>query len=357
MPQEICDLQQTGKLYHLGADCVMGDTTALDASSFNDNRRHRQRKLVNNISRPPKDELYYEDPNGSKPNVGVGKTARLGGSFFGDDDPETEDGDEDIIIVEGAESDADEEVIDAGDFVYLEEDGTVEDKDGNIIDGIALEDLEDLDADPDGDQEEELYLEEDGTVEDKFGNIIEGVKLEDLVVVEEGSDADEGLVLGGPEDANDYTIAYASQEVLSVDPPEGMAFGGIDCPCCTFCLAAASPEEETIGEDSLLSESEPETDGSGTTENAKSQEVVPETEEPVGSSECVEAIQEGIASNEYPGLVGMAGQTAKSCLQANTDKTIILVRPGIRRHFPFVDSRIILYLDTNGDVKKPPTVG
>ncbi|CAJ1959545.1 unnamed protein product [Cylindrotheca closterium] len=462
MPQEICDLQQTGKLYHLGADCVTGDTTALDVSSFNDNRRHRNRRLVK-ISRPPKDELYNDDPDAGKPRVRAG-TSRLGGSFVEEDedseeDADIEDTDEEVIaagdfvyleedgtvedqdgnVIEGVDledadiEDADEEVIAAGDFVYLEEDGTVEDQDGNVIEGVDLEDADIEDADIEeviaaGDF---VYLEEDGTVEDQNGNVIEGVDLEDADIedADAGLDADldadeevigegdfvfldedghmedkdgnviEGIALEDVEDldadeeeeitlknnriatlgesdddhedgiihftqpilnkdenadgdAKGYKIAYASQEVIKMDPPAGMEFNGIECPCCTFCLAAASSPEEPIdlpgGDESSLPEDEEILSASASFAN---------DEDPGGSSECVDAINEGTASSEYPGLVGMNGQEAKKCLQMNTDKTVLLVRPGVRRHFAYQNSRIIIYLDRNGDVKKTPIVG
>mmetsp|Transcript_23675 Transcript_23675/g.58040 ORF Transcript_23675/g.58040 Transcript_23675/m.58040 type:complete len:989 (-) Transcript_23675:62-3028(-) len=403
MPQEICDLQQTGKLYHLGADCVNGDNTALDLSSFNDNRRHRKRRLVK-VSRPPKDEEdIYFDPDVGKPRVRAG-TARLGGGNDDDDEEEEEvidagdfvfleqDGtveDKDGNVIDGVamedledtDSDADtdideEEIIGEGDFVFVDDtDGTFKDKDGNVIDGVAIEDLEDLDADLDADEEiigegDFVFLEEDGTVEDQDGNVIDGVNMGDLedldadadeepivlnamnkqtaTLSQPDDDEDDGVIEftqptfsgDGGADGQDFKIAYASQEVLTVDTPENMDFSGIECPCCTFCLAAASSPETENTESTNI-----EGQGEG------------EDEEPIGSETCSQAIKEGMDNNEYPGLVGMEGKEAKKCLQMNTNKTVILVRPGVRRHFPYVNTRIIVYLDRNGDVKKTPKVG
>ncbi|KAL3929559.1 MAG: hypothetical protein SGBAC_012152 [Bacillariaceae sp.] len=270
---------------------------------------------------------------------------------------------EDADVDADADADAEEEeTIEQGDFVFLEEDGTVEDKDGNVIDGVAMEDLEDLDADAD---EEELVVAGDqalgGSRTLPEGSLpTQTSKMNKQTATLNQADSDEDgeviefeqpIVIGNDEEEKNgdigkgYKIAYASQEVLNVDPPAGMDFGGIDCPCCTFCLAAAAAAPP-----------------SANTENTRAagvekEDAAMDVDEPIGSAECVEAIQEGIATNEYPSLVGMNGLEAKKCLQINTDKTVILVRPGVRRHFPFQDTRIIVYLNKNGAVKKTPIVG
>ena len=58
MPREICNLKENGKLAHLSGEYPVGDTTALDLSSFfGQNRGHCKLRLVNMKSSPFKDDL------------------------------------------------------------------------------------------------------------------------------------------------------------------------------------------------------------------------------------------------------------------------------------------------------------
>ncbi|KAL3934995.1 MAG: hypothetical protein SGBAC_009402 [Bacillariaceae sp.] len=450
MPSEICELIENGKLIHLKADCgskTDGTTTALDMSSFfGNNRRNRKRKLVEIQSRSL-EENATEDEDEEEETIFATSEAEA--------DPEV--------------TEEDEEVIAEGDFIYLEEDGTVEDKDGNVIEGVALGDLEvardqlsggkgDLpegylytDREPiEGAASEGLevageqlyggnrdlpdgYLYTDSAPSDKLTNKQTSLNLGDEVEV--GDDHFDDIDLAQPitlDEENDYegSIAYARQRNgeedengnLHIPPRQRVPLdnqGGskaaaativahFGCSCCTYCLADPAvsmmqnhevqvdlPDIPIVDEPILPGsriETLPDIEGPALPSNDAdilSQEITPTKysrgiEEPTapneqldivgeeeladkapaifsrgfaGSSDCDLAIRSRTTEDQFPGFLGMNAQMAKHCLEANTNRAVVLVRGNVRRQFPYQNNRILLYVDQNGNVANTPTLG
>lgn len=83
MPQEICDLLDMGRLEHLAADCLIGETTVVDLNNFDGGRRSLQRKLQT-APMTSMSSGQYEDEEGNIVMASMTKQLRM------DADPENQ---------------------------------------------------------------------------------------------------------------------------------------------------------------------------------------------------------------------------------------------------------------------------
>ncbi|CAJ1970365.1 unnamed protein product [Cylindrotheca closterium] len=203
--------------------------------------------------------------------------------------------------------------------------------------------------------------------------------------------------------SNNQVRANGSRDGIQTTSTANLLPEGFECSCCTYCLAKPSssliphhgmpvelpqdqddiPKVEDIPEIKLTQDQDdipkvkdiPETNVPIKPANRIDMLPVGEeepttavelgdifieeklTDEDQGADWCALAIRAGTNGDKYPGFVGMNAKAAKACLEANTDRAIVMVREIAKKHFPFENNRIILYVDDNGNVVKVPVLG
>eukprot|EP00980_Cylindrotheca_fusiformis_P025010 scaffold12894_cov120-Cylindrotheca_fusiformis.AAC.5 len=229
MPLTICELLQKGRLHHLAADCLVGDTTVVDLNNLV--RRHRHRRVAQ-LAAP--NTINEEDE---------------------------------------------------------EEDGVFTDEDGNTF--LATTSQK---------QVQEYY----------------------------------------------YAAGTEAEYVHDEEQEQSMEFdqSGVICDCCTFCHIDEETAAKIFNTTAIVEEEEGD-----------------EEEEPAyyyeyDEADCQERLNmSNFRSNEWPGLVGMIGEHAKTCLEGNfPNLSVQLILSG--EDVPdYIPDRILIYLGEDGLVESPPKIG